>query len=155
MKRLMTAVCMATLMGAVAVAAQTPMHQMDKDKMATDKMGKPITVTGCVAAGKDAEHFKLTDAVMTGEETRKSYDLMGGELKAHLGHKVAVTGTLDTMTMPAKDKMAMGKDKMAMGKDKMPMEKGEHGTDKGKMAGAEPHTMLHVTSVKMIASSCP
>jgi len=149
MKRLMTAVCTATLMGAVAVAAQTPMHQIDKDKI-----GKPVTVTGCVAVGKDADHFMLTDALLTGEKMGKSYDLMGGELKAHLGHKVAVTGTLDTMTMPAKDKMAMGKDKMGMGKDKMPMEKGEHGTAKGTMATAEPHAMLHVTSVKMIAASC-
>jgi len=30
------------------------------------------------------EHLRLTDAVMTGEETGKSSDLMGGELKARL-----------------------------------------------------------------------
>lgn len=145
MKRMMmTAVCVAALVASGA-SAQTPMGQMGKDKMAKDKMTKPITVTGCVAAGKDAEHFVLTDAVPAGEKTGKSYDLMGGDLKAHLGHKVEVTGTLDTMPMPPKDKMAMGK-------EKMPMEKDEHGMAKGKMAA--PHSMLHVTSVKMIAAGC-
>lgn len=147
MKRLMIAVWMAALVASGA-AAQTPMGQMGKDKMAKDKMMKPVTVTGCVAAGKDAEHFMLTDAVLTGEKAGKSYDLMGGDLKAHLGHKVEVTGTLGIMAMPPKDKVAMGKDK-----EKMPMEKGEHGMAKGKMAA--PHSMLHVTSVKMVAASCP
>jgi hypothetical protein len=96
-------------------------------------------------AGKDAEHFTLTDAVMAGGKTAKSYDVMGGDLKAHVGHKVAVTGTLDAMTMG-------GKDKMGMNKEKMPM---EGGMAKGKAAATEPHTMLHVTSVKMIAATCP
>jgi hypothetical protein len=30
------------------------------------------------------EHLRLTDAVVTGEETGQSSDLMGGELKAYL-----------------------------------------------------------------------
>lgn len=47
-----------------------------------------------------------------------------------------------------------GKDKMAMGKDKMPMEKGEHGMAKGKTSATEPHSMLNVTSVKMISATC-
>lgn len=147
MKRLITAVCMAALMGSAA-AAQERKGPMDQHKMGKDKMGKPITVTGCVAAGKDADHFTLADAVMTGENTGKSYGLMGGDLKAHLGHKVAVTATLGAMTMP-------GKDKMRMGEDKMPMEKGEHGMTKSKTAATEPHTMLHVSSLKMIAATCP
>ena len=145
MKRLMTAVWVVALMASGA-AAQTPMGQMGKDKMAKGKMTEPITVTGCVAAGKDAEHFVLSHAVLTGEKTGKSYDLMGGDLKAHLGHKVEVTGSLDMMSMPPKDKMSMGK-------EKMPMEKGEHGMAKGKVA--EPQSMLHVISVKMVAVSCP
>ena len=144
MKQLMTAVCMAALVASGA-AAQTPMGQMGKDKMAKEKMAKPITVTGCVAAGKDADHFVFTDAKMTGEKTGKTYDLMGGDIKAHVGHKVEVTGTLDTMTMPTRDKMAMGKEKMSM--------EGEHGMTKGKTA--EAHSMLHVMSVKMVEASCP
>ena len=140
MKQLITAVCMAALAGSVA-AAQEHKGQMDQHKMGKDKT---ITVTGCVATGKDAEHFTLTDAVMAGEKTAKSYEVMGGDLKAHVGHKVAVTGTLDAMTMG-------GKDKMGMSKEEMPM---EGGMAKGK-AATEPHTMLHVTSVKMIAATCP
>jgi opacity protein-like surface antigen len=144
MKQLLTAACMAAVLSSAASAQE---HKGDQHKMGKDKMGKPITVTGCVAAASDANHFTLTDAVMTGEKTGKSYDLMGGDLKAHVGHKVAVTGTLGAMTMS-------GKDKMAMGKDKMPMEKGEHGMAKGKTSATEPHSMLHVTSVKMIAATC-
>lgn len=152
MTKLMTAVCVAGLMGTVA-AAQMPMDKMDKGKMAKDKMGKAITVTGCVAAGTDAEHFTFANGMLPGEKTGKPYDLMGGELKAHVGHTVAVTGTLETGTMPAKGKMEMGK-------EKMPMEKGEHGMAKdkmaaGTMAAAGPHTALHVTSVKMVSASCP
>lgn len=151
MTGLMTAVCMAGLMGIVA-AAQMP---MDKGQMAKDKMAKAITVTGCVAPGMDAEHFTIAHGMLPGEKTGKPYDLMGGELKAHVGHTVAVTGTLETGTMPAKGKMEMGKEKMPMGE-----REGEHGMAKdkmaaGTMAAAEPHTALHVTSVKMVSASCP
>ncbi|MBY0493905.1 MAG: hypothetical protein K2Y23_06790 [Cyanobacteria bacterium] len=143
MKQLITAVCMAALVGSAAAAQE---HKgMDQHKMGKDKMGKPVTVTGCIAAGKDAEHFTLTDAVMAGDKTAKSYDLMGGDVKAHVGHKVAITGTVDAMTMGSKDKMGMSKEKMPM----------EGGMAKGKAAATEPHTMLHVTSVKMIAATCP
>ena len=66
-----------------------------------------------------------------------AYDLMGGELKAHVGHKVEVTGSADAKKM---DKDKMSKDKM-MEKDKMGM--------------SEAHGTLHVQSVKMIAATCP
>lgn len=153
MKHLTTAVCMAVLM-ATPVAAQMPpmdkgkmpMGQTDKSKMDKSKMGKAITVTGCVA-GTDGGHFMLTNGMMTGETTGKSYDLMGGNLKGHIGHKVAVTGTTMESGMAGKGKMA-GKPKME--KDEM----GEHKMAKDKMATA-PHRALHVTSVKMIAATCP
>ena len=130
MKRLMTAVYCACLMGAAA-AAQTG----STDKMDKDKMGKPTMVTGCVAAGSMADHYMLTNGMMAGDTTGKSYDLMGGDLKAHVGHKVEITGTMDDAKM--KDKM--------MSKDKM---------DKDKMGKGETHGALHVTSVKMIAATC-
>ena len=137
MKRMMTAVCCSCLMGAAAAAQTGSMDKMDKDKMAKDKMGKPMMVTGCVAAGSETGHYMLTNGMMAGDTTGKSYDLMGGELKAHVGHKVEVTGTMDGGKM--------GKDKM-MDKDKM---------TKDKMAMSDMHTALHVTSVKMIAATCP
>ena len=136
MKRLMTAVCCACLMGAAA-AAQTSTDKMDKDKMHKDYMDKPMMVTGCVAAGSEAGHYMLTNGMMAGDTMGKSYDLMGGEHKAHVGHKVEITGTMDDGKMMGKDKMS--KDKM--GKDKMGM--------------AEMHSGLHVKSVKMLAATCP
>lgn len=153
MKRLMTAVCMTALMAATAAAQ--PMPAMGKDKMPmakTDqsKMGKAITVTGCVAAGTDEEHFTLTNGMKTGETTGKSYNLMGGDLKAHVGHTVAVTGTMET-GMADKGKMT-AKPKMKEGDDM-----GEHKMAKDKMApaGSAAHSALHVASVKMIAATCP
>jgi len=69
-----------------------------------------------------------------------SYTLIGGDLKAHVGHKVEVTGT--TAMSPGM-KGAMGKDRPAIDKDKMPMAKDS-------MGGT-----LTVSSVKMISSTCP
>ena len=76
-----------------------------------------IKVIGCVAAGREADHFRLTNAVLSGDDTLSSagtagkagsgkdvsfenspsFDLIGGRLEAHLGHKVEVIGiTSDT-----------------------------------------------------------
>ena len=145
MKRLMTAMCCACLMSGAA-AAQTSMDKKDK-MMDKDKMGKPMMVTGCVAAGSEAGHYMLTNGMMAGDTMGKSYDLMGGELKAHVGHKVEITGTMDDGKMMGKDKMS--KDKMS--KDKMSGDK----MDKDKMGMAEMHSGLHVKSVKMLAATCP
>jgi hypothetical protein len=76
---------------------------------------KSVTITGCVAQGIDADHYMLANAVRredppsssavagTSRKVRSDnapasdrtgpYDLQGGEFKAHLGHKVEVTGT--------------------------------------------------------------
>ena len=110
-------------------------------KMDKNKMGKSMTVTGCVAAGSEPGHYVLANGTMMGDTTGKSYDLMGGDLKAHVGHKVEVTGTIE-------DGNKMGKGKM-MCKDKMEKGEGEH-----KMGTAETHTALQVKSVKMLASTC-
>ena len=144
MKRLITAVCCASLMGAASAAQTTSMDKMDKDKMS-----KPMMVTGCVAAGSEAGHYMLNNGMMAGDTMGKSYDLMGGDLKAHVGHKVEITGTMADGKMMGTDKMMskekMDKDKMA-GKDKM---------SKDKMDMADMHAALRVKSVKMIAATCP
>lgn len=145
MRRLTTAVCMAVLFGATAAAQTMPMGKMQKDKMATKTMGEAITVTGCVAAGTEADQFTLTGAVKAGETAGQSYDLVDGDVKAHLGHKVAVTGTLEGK-MADKDKMGP---KPMMEKE----HQGEHAMPATPMAGA-PHSALHVASVKMIAAAC-
>ena len=133
MKRLITAVCCVCFMG----AAGTAQTSRDKDKMSKEKMSKPMMVTGCVAAGSDGDHYMLTNGMMAGDTTGKSYDIMGGDLKAHVGHKVEITGMMDEGTM-TKNKMKS--------KDKM---------DKDKMRMSDMHTALHVKSVKMIAATCP
>ena len=99
-------------------------------------------VTGCVADGSGG-HYMLNNAMMAGDmkgqmkEDMKpmSYALTGGNLKAHIGHKVEVTGTMAPDRMTKEGKM----DKM----DKM---------DKDRMAG-EMHG-INVKSVKMISASC-
>jgi hypothetical protein len=76
---------------------------------------RSVILTGCVAQGIDADHYVLANAVRreqppsstavagtsgrvrsdrAGASDRTGpYDLEGGEFKAHLGHKVEVTGT--------------------------------------------------------------
>lgn len=160
----------AALLCTAALSAQST---MDKDKgiMGKDRKMKDdgmMTVTGCVAQGADATHFNLTHATssampmgkMGSDSTMKSdsgmkpeemiYALDGGtNLKAHLGHKIEVSGTMDKHAMMDHDKMAKsgarGKEKMGSGdNDKM----GSMG-DKDMMAGK-----IKVKSMKMLSSSC-
>ncbi len=141
MKRLMTAVCCACVLGAAGLSAQADKKMGKMDKM--DKGMKSMTVTGCVAE-KDG-HYMLNNAMTAGDSKAMAYDLMGGELKAHVGHKVEVTGSADAKMM-AKGKMdKMDHDKMD--KDKM--------MEKDKMGMADMHSTLHVKSVKMISATCP
>lgn len=137
MKRVMLAMCLATLSGLV-VAAQG--GAMDKGQM---MKGGTMTVTGCVAAGKTMGTYMLTNAMsggmmdkdkmakpgMSGDKMMmSSYELMGGELKPHIGHKVEVMGTMDKAAMAERQK-----------------------TDKG----PEMPMKLQVSSVKMISATCP
>jgi len=89
----------------------------------------PITVTGCVAAGAKAGQYVLNNGTLAGDTTAKSYSLSGGQLKPHVGHKVAVTGTLKAAAMPKDHKMS--KEAMAA------------------MPG-----VLQVKTVKMVAATC-
>lgn len=138
-----------------AQSAGMDKSQMDKGMMKDGSM----TMSGCISAGKDSGKYMLTNAMMMGALMDKdkmakhemkpgmgdhvmSYELVGGDLKAHMGHKVEVTGTMsksdmDRMhTMSTTDKME--KEKM----DKMDMDK--------KMMSMK----LHVKSVKMVAATC-
>ena len=76
-----------------------------------------------------ADRYILTNGMMAGDTAGKSYDLMGGELKAHVGHKVEITGTLDS-----------AKPSATVTGDPAPP-----------AAGA---SKLKVISVKMIAAAC-
>ncbi len=134
MKQLVMTVCMACAMGA-AVAAQhesMPAGKTGQDKVTNTKRGKPTRVTGCVAEGSDIGRYVLINATVTGDTTSKSYDLIGGDLRSHVGHTVEITGT-------TADGNATGKDKM-MAKDKMGV--------------TETRTALTVKSVKMHWAKC-
>jgi hypothetical protein len=122
MKFAIPALCCSCIIGVAAWAGA-------QDKPMDKPMGKEMKVTGCVAAGADADHFVLNDATRGGGDKAMkadmkpmSYALMGGNLKPHVGHKVEVTGTM------AKPKS-------------------------GDAAMADAHA-LDVKSVKMIAATC-
>jgi len=148
MKRVMLAMCMAACGGSLMVSAQG--GAMDKGQM---MKGGAMTVTGCVAAGKTMGTYMLTDAMSSGMMDKdkmskpgmmdkdrmmmSSYELMGGELKPHIGHKVEVMGTMDKAQMEMMGKMS---DKEKMDKEKM---------------GSMMPMKLQVTSVKMISATCP
>jgi len=131
--KLMTSLCCSCVLGVVALAGA---QSMDKAK----DMGKDVKVTGCVAAGTDADHFMLNNATMAGDMKKEpaaapmSYTLMGGTLKPHVGHKVEVTGSFADEKKPA-----MGADKPAAA---------------GDMAKAHDMHALKVKSVKMVAETC-
>jgi len=120
----------------VAVAAQGGAADQAKDKMAKEG-SKSVAVTGCVAESDG--HFMLNNATIASQGTPMSYELSGGTLKPHVGHKVEITGTMKPAAGMKKDTMA--KDTMAKGAD---MKKSDMAT-----AGT-----LDVKDVKMIAASC-
>ena len=119
-----------------------------KGSMSSSTMTSAGT-SGTAAAGTmtDKEKMDREKMAMSGEHMMMSYELSGGgDLKAHVGHKIEVSGSVDKATMDKMNKMKMDKmgdkpatgtmdqDKKAMGHD-MPMK-------------------LKVSSVKMISASC-
>jgi hypothetical protein len=147
MKRLMMVLCCVCAVAAAPAAQTPPTEKPDKGKVDTAAAAKKgsVTVTGCVAAGTEPGHYVLNDATKDGDPAgapMATYSLMGGELKPHVGHKVAVTGTMD-----AKSSMsAMGKGGMA--KDTMPKE------TMAKPKESDKAMTVNVKSVKMIAATC-
>jgi hypothetical protein len=119
------------------VAAQSSYPQADKQKPAaqTEKPAKPHTMTGCLEKGADATMFRLTNVEGTGPKTVELHADASKKLAAHVGHKMAITGTeVDPMTMK----------KGTTGKP-------EPGAAATPNAG-EHH--MRVNSVKMISESC-
>lgn len=156
MRQVLSGMCVATVLSmGVGLSAQS--GTMDKGQMDKMKEGQ-TTVSGCVTAGKDASHYMLSNAMMMGGTMDKammdkdkmakpgmdgqhmmSYELVGGDLKGHVGHKVEVTGSMSKMDM---DRMAKMEKMDKMAKDKM-------------MAQDMKAMTLNVTSVKMVSPTCP
>ena len=109
---------------------QKPAAQADKEKSA-----KPHTMTGCLEKGADATMFRLTNVEGTGPKTVELHADASKKLAAHVGHKMAITGTdIDPTTM----------------------KKGTTGKPESGAAPTPSATEHHmqVSSVKMISDSC-
>src|SRR5712691_2346817 len=84
--------------------------------------GPSVNVTGCLAQGNEKNEYSIKDAA------GKTYGLRAGSevnLKAHLGHKITITGT----AMQEKKKVKAGQ-----------VEESEH---------------LRVSNLSMISATCP
>jgi len=93
--------------------------------------GKTVTVTGCLAQGTEADTYTLTDTSSKNKDkmTYKLTAASGVDLKAHVGHKVTLTGK------------AEGGSELAR-------------TEPGAAAGSMTHK-LEVTNVKHVSPTCP
>jgi hypothetical protein len=96
------------------------------------KIGKQVTVTGCLAKGDDANEYRLTSDGKTYGLFSKTVDL-----SAHVGHKVSVTGT--TLGHKAEEKM----------------EGGERHRGRTGEAKTQESSHLDVSSLQMIDTKCP
>jgi hypothetical protein len=147
-----------SILGALIVTgfAAAPFAQQAVPKAKVDT----VVMTGCVAAGMGANEFVLNNAEaqavastspnimhsapaadMAKDGKPVSYTLKGGELKGHVGHKVAVTGTMDDVKPGQKMEQPVGS-------------AGTTSAVPPAAAMAESPKTLNVQSVKMIAASC-
>jgi hypothetical protein len=98
------------------------------------KAAKGITLTGCLQAGESTGTFKLTNVTGGPAATNKEWELMGApaslKMADHVGHKVAVTGTV----------MGTGQAKKA------------EGDQSAREESAQRH--LQVRSFKHVAATC-
>jgi hypothetical protein len=116
MKRLILA---GSVLGAALVCA--PVRAQDKDTANTNK-DTIMNVTGCLAQGDSKNEYMIKD------DNGKSFGLRpetGVDLKAHLGHKVTITGT----PMKTKEKVKAGQ--------------------------PEESQRLRVSNLSMVSKSCP
>jgi sensor histidine kinase regulating citrate/malate metabolism len=120
----------------VLACSMSAMAQTDtsSDSMKKDNMsGKTMSMTGCVAE-KDGKYMMMNKEHPDGVQLMSSEDM-----KAHVGHKMKVTGTMDKMDSMSGDSMKSD-DKMS-GDDKMKHD------DMGKMG-------MKVSSMKMMSDQC-
>lgn len=89
--------------------------------------GQSVSATGCLQRGQEHAGYYLTD------ENGKTWELMGSNLGAHVGHKVTVSGSEMEASKSHETKVESA-------------EKAE--------AGSNQHADLKVTNVKMVSESC-
>ena len=135
---------------AAAVSAQAPSSNGQVDQKTIQSI--KVKVIGCVAGGTEAGRYLLTNAFLSGDdipstagtagkagsgkdvsfENSPSYELIGGHLNAHLGYKVEVIGITSDTKLNNSDLFSA-----AIGSSK------------------HQQATLTVSSVKMIAATCP
>lgn len=129
-----------------AGAGASQYAQPDKSKPASQatkqKAGKVHTMTGCLEKGTAENAFRLTNVEGTGPKTVELEATASKNLAAHVGHKIAITGSA------VEPKAATTG---TAGKPETPAPPSTTGAP-ASTTGAE-HTM-RVNSVKMIAESC-
>jgi hypothetical protein len=116
----------------ISAIAQTDMSSdssMKKDPMS----GKSTSMTGCIAE-KDGKYMMMSKEHPDGVQLMSSEDM-----KAHVGHKMKVTGTMSKMDAMSGD--AMKSDDKMSGDDKMKHD------DMSKMG-------MKVSSMKMMSDQC-
>jgi len=135
---------------AAVLSAQAPSSNGKVDQKTIQSIR--VKVIGCVAGGREAGRYRLTNAVLSGDdipstagtggkagsgkdvsfENSPSFDLIGGRLKAHVGHKVEVIGITSDTKLNNSDSFSSA-------------------------IGSSTHekATLTVSSVKMIAAKCP
>lgn len=77
------------------IASQSGGAQTEKPKepAGQNAAAKPHTMTGCLEKGADENTFRLTNTEGTGPKTAELHADAKLKLSAHVGHKVAITGT--------------------------------------------------------------
>jgi sensor histidine kinase regulating citrate/malate metabolism len=131
-KTKMNLMLMLMLACSISAIAQTDMSSdssMKKDHMS----GKSMSMTGCIAE-KDGKYMMMSKEHPDGVQLMSSEDM-----KAHVGHKMKVTGTMSKMDAMSGD--AMKSDDNMSGDDKMKHD------DMSKMG-------MKVSSMKMMSDQC-
>ena len=136
-----------------ALSAQAPLPAGKADRKTIQSIR--VHVIGCVVGSRLGEDYRLTNAVLSGDdvaatsgtngtagkvgsgkdvsfENSPSYDLIGGQIKGHLGHKIEVVGITSDTKMNNSDSFSS-----AIG------------------SSSRERATLTVTSVRMIAATCP
>jgi hypothetical protein len=122
MKKALTAALIVT--GAMAIGAS--LSAQEKPKTEGAKPAAEHTMTGCLAKGTEPNTWIVTNTEPKGPKTISIVEVKD-KLDAHVGHKIAITGT----AVPAAEAEAMAT----------------------KPAKADHY--MKVTAVKMVAATCP
>jgi len=146
---------------ALALAGSAAVQAQSVPSKTTPRM---VTLTGCVKAGEKADTYVLTNVVTSdkaavgtaGSGVAEPFYWLDSKdkLKPHVGHKVAITGTIDDDVDKTKVKQKDGEMKIERERTKeVKVPAGSSvaaATPEGTRAGYK----VKVKSLKMIADSC-